>query len=328
MNRRKILWGVASLLAAALLLLAAPIGEAAKYPSKPIRVIVALGAGGSHDMHARAVSSVVYEYLGQPLVVQLMPGGGGKVGMSALLRSKPDGYTVVLASSSHTTIGPHVRNMGYDPLTDFIPVFQVNQADYMIVGLKSQPWQGFDQFLAAARKNPGKLSYGSSGIYGTGHLMILKLMADTGIKLKHIPFKGGGPGMRAMLGGHVDTAGGLPATGGLLGLHRAGKVQVLAVCAEKRNSLFPNVPTMKEKGVDFILHSWRTFMVPKGTPQDRIDILVGALKKVVKNKSFKKLLKKMGERPVPIYGAALKKKIRSEHARFGAIFKSIGVGKK
>lgn len=318
----------AAALAALFLLSAASAHAARKFPWRPIRVIVALGAGGSHDLNSRAVASVAYDYFGQPMIVQLMPGGGGKIGMTALKRARPDGHTIMLASASHLTIGPHVRNMGYDPLKDFTPIFMINKADYMMVSLPSKPWSDFEGMIAAARKNPGKVSYGSSGIYGTGHLMILKIMADRGIKLNHIPFKGGGPAFRAMLGGHIDTAGALPATGGTLGRYRRGQLNVLGVCSEKRNPLFPKVPTMKENGVDFVLASKRFYIGPKGIPQAHIDVLVEGFKKIMKNKTYRRLLSRMGETPTPLHGDALKKDIADEYDRFGKIFAGIGVKKK
>ena len=318
----------AAALAALFLLSAASAHAARKFPWRPIRVIVALGAGGSHDLNSRAVASVAYDYFGQPMIVQLMPGGGGKIGMTALKRAKPDGHTIMLASASHLTIGPHVRNMGYDPLKDFTPIFMINKADYMMVSLPSKPWSDFEGMIAAARKNPGKVSYGSSGVYGTGHLMILKIMADRGIKLNHIPFKGGGPAFRAMLGGHIDTAGALPATGGTLGRYRRGQLNVLGVCSEKRNPLFPKVPTMKENGVDFVLASKRFYIGPKGIPQAHIDVLVEGFKKIMKNKTYRRLLSRMGETPTPLHGDALKKDIADEYDRFGKIFAGIGVKKK
>ena len=318
----------AAALAALFLLSAASAHAARKFPWRPIRVIVALGAGGSHDLNSRAVASVAYDYFGQPMIVQLMPGGGGKIGMTALKRARPDGHTIMLASASHLTIGPHVRNMGYDPLKDFTPIFMINKADYMMVSLPSKPWSDFEGMIAAARKNPGKVSYGSSGIYGTGHLMILKIMADRGIKLNHIPFKGGGPAFRAMLGGHIDTAGALPATGGTLGRYRRGQLNVLGVCSEKRNPLFPKVPTMKENGVDFVLASKRFYIGPKGIPQAHIDVLVEGFKKIMKNKTYRRLLSRMGETPAPLHGDALKKDIADEYDRFGKIFAGIGVKKK
>ncbi|MBT5947817.1 MAG: tripartite tricarboxylate transporter substrate binding protein [Nitrospinaceae bacterium] len=301
---------------------------AKKFPWKPIRVIVALGAGGGNDLNTRAVASVAHTYLGQPMIVQLMPGGGGKIGMNALMRAKNDGHTLMMSSTNHLTVSPHVRNMGFDPLKDFEFVFLFTKGDYMMTAMASQPWKGFKQFVGHAKKNPGKLSYGSSGVYGMGHLMLLKVMADAGIKLKHIPFKGGGPAYRAGLGGHIDTFGALPATGGTLGRYRRGQIQILGVASKKRNKLFPKVPTFRESGVNFVLASKRIMIAPKGTPKEHVDILVSGFKKLVKDKTYKSLLKKMGDKPTPLWGDALKKDVADDYMAYGEIFKSIGLEKK
>ena len=261
------------------------------------------------------------------MIVQLMPGGGGKIGMNALLRSKKDGHTLMLASVNHLTVAPHVRKMGYDPLKDFEFIFLFTKADYMMAALSSQPWKGFGQFVSYAKKNPEKISYGSSGIYGMGHLMILKIMADKGIKLKHVPFKGGGPAYRAGLGGHIDTFGALPATGGTVGRYKRGQIQILGVAAKKRNKLFPKVPTFRENNVDFVIASKRMMIAPKGVPKENINFLVTAFKKLVKDKTYIKLLKKMGEKPTPLWGDSLVKSVGEDYSAYGKIFETIGAKK-
>jgi len=138
----------------------------------------------------------------------------------------------------------------------------------------------------------------------------------------------GGPAMRAMLGGHVDTSGGLFATAGLLKRHKKGKVAILAVAAAKRSKLVPDVPTFRELGVDFVYQLWRGFLALKGTPQDRIDIITKALYATMKDKSFKKLMKKVGSPANPLHGADFKKMIAAEHKQFGGIFKQLGLKKK
>jgi tripartite-type tricarboxylate transporter receptor subunit TctC len=325
---KRLRWPLFPVLLGVTLLFTSPANGAEKYPSRPIRVVVALGAGGAHDLTARAVASVIPEFLGQPMVVQLMPGGGGKPGMLHVKKAKPDGYTLVLASSSHFTIAPHVRDMGFDPKKDFIPIYKVNNADYMIFSLADKPWKNFDEFVDYARKNPGKVSYGSSGAYGIGHLMILKIMSEKKIQLNHVPFKGGGPAFQAMMGGHVDTAGGNPGTGGAIDHIKRGRIRALAVGGTERYPELPQVPTYRELGVDLLLPSWRIFMAPAGTPKERIEVLVEALKKVSKDKTFQSLLKKMGERNNPLYGSALVKMLDEEYEQYAKIFRSIKVAPK
>ena len=316
---------LAVVLSLGLLTFTAPPAAADKYPSKPIKIIVPLGAGGSHDLHSRAVASVLHQYIGQPAYVQLMPGGGGKIGMGALKRAKPDGYTLAMGANSHLYMSPHVKDMGFDPFKDFIPVFQINELPYMLATLGNQPWKNFKEYIAAAKKSKGKIKHGSTGTYGLSHTMMLKIAYDTKAPLPHVPFRGGGPAMKAMLGGHVQTAGANPATGGVLSNYKSGKIRILGVAAAKRFPLFPDVPTFREQGVDLLLSSKRIVMVPAGTPKDRIDILEKALLKVAKDKTFKRLLRKMGVKAEPVVGEKLLKEVRAEYESNKDIYKNAGV---
>ena len=316
---------LAVVLSLGLLTFTAPPAAAEKYPSKPIKIIVPLGAGGSHDLHSRAVASVLHQYIGQPAYVQLMPGGGGKIGMGALKRAKPDGYTLAMGANSHLYMSPHVKDMGFDPFKDFIPVFQINELPYMLATLGNQPWKNFKEYIAAAKKSKGKIKHGSTGTYGLSHTMMLKIAYDTKAPLPHVPFRGGGPAMKAMLGGHVQTAGANPATGGVLSNYKSGKIRILGVAAAKRFPLFPDVPTFREQGVDLLLSSKRIVMAPAGTPKDRIDILEKALLKVAKDKTFKRLLRKMGVKAEPVIGEKLLKEVRAEYESNKDIYKNAGV---
>ncbi|MDE0331049.1 MAG: tripartite tricarboxylate transporter substrate binding protein [Nitrospinae bacterium] len=316
---------LAVVLSFGLLAFTAPPVAAEKYPSKPIKIIVPLGAGGSHDLHSRAVASVLHQYIGQPAYVQLMPGGGGKIGMGALKRAKPDGYTLAMGANSHLYMSPHVKDMGFDPFKDFIPVFQINELPYMLATLGNQPWKNFKEYIAAAKKSKGKIKHGSTGTYGLSHTMMLKIAYDTKTKLPHVPFRGGGPAMKAMLGGHVQTAGANPATGGVLSNYKSGKIRILGVAAAKRFPLFPDVPTFREQGVDLLLSSKRIIMAPAGTPKDRIDILEKALLKMAKDKTFKRLLRKMGVKAEPVVGEKLLKEVRAEYESNKDIYKNAGV---
>lgn len=316
---------LAVVLSLGLLAFTASPAAADKYPSKPIKIIVPLGAGGSHDLHSRAVASVLHQYIGQPAYVQLMPGGGGKIGMGALKRAKPDGYTLAMGANSHLYMSPHVKDMGFDPFKDFIPVFQINELPYLLVTLGNQPWKNFKEYIAAAKKSKGKIKHGSTGTYGLSHTMMLKIAYDTKAPLPHVPFRGGGPAMKSMLGGHVQTAGANPATGGVLSNYKSGKIRILGIAAAKRFPLFPDVPTFREQGVDLLLSSKRIVMAPAGTPKDRIDILEKALLKVAKDKTFKRLLRKMGVKAEPVVGEKLLKEVKAEYESNKDIYKNAGV---
>ena len=304
------------------------LSSAEKFPTKPIRVIVPTGPGGSTDVTSRVVASVIHQYLGQPMIIQLKGGAAGTIGMAAAFKEKADGYTLVFGTGNHTSIVPHVRNVPYDSLNDFIPVFKVNNDPYLIVGLPKK-YKSFKDLITDMKANPGKRSYASNGMYGNGHSMILKIELDAGVKFKHVPFKGGGPAMKALFGGHVDTSGGLFATANTLGNYRNGKLSILAIASAERSKVVPEVPTFRELGVDFVYQLWRGFLVKQGTPQDRIDIILDALYKTMKDKTFLKLLKSIsGGGPNPSSGKEFKDMILAEHKQFGGIFKQVGVKKK
>ncbi|MBT3352599.1 MAG: tripartite tricarboxylate transporter substrate binding protein [Nitrospinaceae bacterium] len=328
MNRKRILLWMAVLLSFALLSAAPSSVSAEKFPNKPIRLIVTRGAGGGSDLAARAISSVIHEYLGQAMVVQLMPGAGGRKAMLHTLRTKNDGYTLVLGGSSVISVAPLVYDMGYDPVKDFIPIGMIDSNPYFLTSSAKKPWKNFGEFIAHAKKNPGKISYGSSGMFGSGHVFIAKIMKDMGVNIKHVPFRGGGPALRAMMGGHVDTAAGHTGTGGAVSNVKAGKLRALVIGSPKRHKLFPNTPTLKESGVDMLLYSWRAVMAPKGVPADRIKIIEDALKKTAKSKTLKRLFAKMRIKALPLYGDELVNTIKKEIVANKAIIKELGLRKK
>jgi len=195
----------------------------------------------------------------------------------------------------------------------------------MLATLGSKPWKSFKEYIAAARKSKGKIIHGSTGTYGLSHTMLMKLAYATKTTLNHVPFRGGGPAMLAMLGGHVDTAGANPATGGVLSNYKSGKIRLLGVAAAKRFKNFPDVPTFREQGVDLLLSSKRIIMAPAGTPKDRIEILTKVLLKMAKDKTFKRLLKKMGVRAQPVVGDKLLKELKAEYHSNKSIYTNAGV---
>jgi len=310
---------------AALALSGAGQAVADTYPSKPIKVIISTGAGGSHDLHSRAVASVIPAYLGQAFIIQMKSGGGGKIGMTALKNAKPDGYTIGLVTGSHFAIAAHGRDMGFDTLKDFIPFYQVNFAPTMLVVRADKPWKTLQDVAAAAKANPGKLTMSSSGQAGSSHLMLLQINSGLGVNIKHVPFRGGGKAFNAMWGGHVDMALATPTTGGALDKIKAGKARALAMATPKRSKLLPDVPTFYELGVEYEYLSWRVFAAPAGTPKDRIDILVAALRKTSKDKTFNRMLKRFSEKSIPLDGPELVKKYKATYEFYGKLFEKHGL---
>lgn len=304
------------------------LSQAEKFPSKPIRLINPTGSGGASDLHARAISSVIYQYLGQPMLVQPMGGGGGKRGYTALRRAKPDGYTIAMGTSG-LTMSPHARDMGFDSLKDFVAIYSMESTYFMLLVKADQPWKTLDDLVSAARKDPGKYSFGSSGAYKASHLMLLSLMRAKNININHIPFRGGGPAIQAFFGNHVTIGSGTPTTAGAMDRVRKGELRALAMTGVERDTkLIPDVPTLREKGVDYIFSAWRFVVAPSGVPKDRLAILEDAFKKASKDKTYKRLLQKLGSQYKPEFGKVVRDRYEYEYNFYGKLFKRLGISKK
>lgn len=263
--------------------LVAPMTASAedKYPTRPIKLIVAYSPGGATDIVARLLAPPVEKRLGQPIVVDNKPGGGSNIGTAEAARAKPDGYTLLLATIAQS-INPAVYSkLEYDTLKDFTPVVLTMSSPSILVVNPSMPVKNLKELIAWAKANPGKLSMASSGAGGSPHMAAELLKLRTGIDYLHVPYKGAGPAMRDVVAG-VVTAGFKTATAAIPQI-KAGKVRAIAVAAPKRLPQLPDLPTMAEAGLpNFNVASWNGLLAPAGTPQPIIDQL---------NKAFNEALK-------------------------------------
>lgn len=262
-----------------------------EFPSKPIRVYVGFSPGGGTDLIARTVASVAPEYLGQSMIIINKTGASGTIAAKAVAGAKPDGYSLLVAGGSETVSVGHYKKLPYHPINAFSPIIRIARAR-MIFNFKADaPWKNLKEFVADAKKNPGKYKYASSGHGGIYHSALLAFCDRAGIKMKHIPYKGGAPGMAALMGGHVDMAIASPAEG--RALSDGGKIRMVAMTSNERSDLIPDVPTLKELGYDIYLENQKGFVAPKGTPSDRIQYLHDAFKKAYDHKAFIKLTSKL-----------------------------------
>jgi len=278
----------AALVAAAL---GAPVA-AQEFPSKPIELIIPYGPGGSHDLTARAVASVAHQHLGQPLLVVLKPGGGGAVGSQHVIRAKPDGYTLLFGGSGPNTTFALVQKAPIGP-DQFQPVARINYSAPILAVRADAPWKSLRELVDHARKNPGKLNFANSGPWGAADLPMRLLAKAGGFEYNNIPHDGGGPAMLAVLGGHADATFGFTAQ--LTPQVAAGKLRMLGITDVKRHPDYKNVPTMREEGFDVVFTMWRAVLAPKGTPQAVMDRLETAFKALSEDKSFKALIKSLGD---------------------------------
>lgn len=264
--------------------------QAAEFPTKEVQIIIPWAAGGATDLIFRALAATTGKYLGKAVVVVNRPGGAGAVGYTEAMKAPPDGYTLVSAITP-LTILPHQVRTAFT-YKNFEPVINVVKDPGMFLVRSDAPWKGLSDFLDYAKKNPGMITVGNSGAGGGVHLIALAFEKAAAVKFNHIPFSGGGPSVTAILGGHVNAVSVSPPEG--IEHVKAGKLKIIALFAEKRFELFPEVPTVKEQGIDFVMGQWRGLAAPKGTPADVVKKLHEAFKKGMEDPVFLKNAKDMG----------------------------------
>jgi tripartite-type tricarboxylate transporter receptor subunit TctC len=263
--------------------------HAADFPTKEVQIIIPWAAGGATDLIFRALAATTGKHLGKAVVVVNKTGGAGAVGYTEAMQSKPDGYTLVSAITP-LTIVPHQVKTAFT-YKSFEPVINVVDDPSMFLVRSDAPWKSLKEFLDYAKKNPDMITVGNSGAGGGVHLVALAFERAAGVKFNHIPFAGGGPSVTALLGGHVNAVSVSPPEG--IEHVKAGKLKIIALFSEKRFEMFPDVPTVKEQGVDFAMGMWRGLVAPKGTPPDVINKLHDAFKQGMNDPVFKKNAKDM-----------------------------------
>lgn len=273
-------------------LMAGAVASAQEFPTKAIELVLPYAAGGSHDLTARAVASVAHDYLGQPLLVVLKPGGGGAVGSQQVIRAKPDGYTLAFGGTGPNTVFALVQKAPIGP-DQFTPVARINHSPSIFAVRADAPWKSLRELIEYSKKNPGKLNFANTGTWGAADLPMRLIARAAGIDYNNIPYDGGGPATLAVLGGHADATFGFSPQ--LLPQVAAGKMRALAVTDTKRHRDFANVPTVKEEGFDVVFTMWRSVLAPKGTPQPIVDKLEATFRKISEDKSFRALIAGLGD---------------------------------
>ncbi|MCU0590673.1 MAG: tripartite tricarboxylate transporter substrate binding protein [Desulfobacterales bacterium] len=280
--------GLTAILIAFLLALSMPL-HAADFPTKEVQIIIPWAAGGATDLIFRALGVTAGKYLNKAVVVVNRPGGGGAVGYTDGMKAKPDGY-MLTAAVTPLCILPHQTTTAFT-YKDFEPILNVVSDPSMFLVRADAPWKDLREFVDYAKKNPDMITVGNSGAGGGVHLVALAFENAAGIKLNHIPFSGGGPSVTALLGGHINAVSVTPPEG--VPQIRAGQLRVIALFADKRLAMFPDVPTVKEQGINFTMGMWRGLVAPKGTPPDVIQKLHDSFKKAMDDTEFQAKAKEM-----------------------------------
>jgi tripartite-type tricarboxylate transporter receptor subunit TctC len=272
------------------------------WPIKQVELINPFGAGGAADIQARKLAEIISRDLGQPMVVRNVTGAGGAIAYNEVHRSKPDGQTLIWYSGAINTLAAR-KQVPYD-YKAFEPIVGVGIETVSIAVSKNAPWKDLKELIAYAKANPGKVTMGNSGMGSVTHMVPLALASKAGMKITHVPF-GQGLAMAALMGGKIDSSSQHPAE--VFNQVKAGEVRILAISSEKRISLWPDVPTMKESGVDLEFDQWRGIAAPKGTPQAVTDKLSPLVKKAVESKEWIDFASSLGSTPRYLAPAAFAK---------------------
>ena len=242
------------------------------YPSRPIRVVVPYSAGGSSDGPMRVIAQEMSKQLGHQMVVENKPGQGAMLGSADVVKAPPDGYTLLLASNPNAISASLYSKLTHDPVEDFEPISLLASEQAVLLVHPSVPAKNLREFIAYVKERPGKVDYSSSGNGSAQHLFMAMFLAQAGIQMSHIPYKGSAQAVTDLLGGQVSAA--MPGLAAMRGHIRDGKARALAVSGAKRASAAPEIPTMMEQGMkDYELYVWMGMLAPKGTPAPIIERL-------------------------------------------------------
>jgi tripartite-type tricarboxylate transporter receptor subunit TctC len=291
---------------------------AQQYPSKAIRFVVPYVPGGGTDTVARLTGQKLSEALGQAVVIDNRPGAGGVIGGEIVAKSPPDGYTIMLASSSPITVAPHIqKRMPYDPLKDFTPVTLIAIVPALLAVHPALPVKSVKDLIALAKVKPGALTFSSSGNGGTGHVSgeMFKMLA--GVDMLHVPYKGTAPATTAVVSGEVSLTFGNMIS--LLPQVKMGKLRALAVTTAKRSPVLPNIPTVAETLPGYLSGPWYGVLAPAGLPPAILSRLNQELVKVVHSREVSDSLRSEGAEPIGSSPAEFAAHIKSELERMGKV---------
>ena len=314
----------ALLLAAMALLLPGIASAQAVFPDRPIRLIVPFAAGGGVDVIGRIIGRALSENIGVGVVVENRGGAGGINGMDAVAKAAPDGYTLLASHSGFTAMPGLYAKLPFDPIKDFDGVVTATSGAYVLAVANRMPFKSVAEIVSEAKANPGKLNYGSAGIGSTVHLAGEFFKSITGTDILHVPYKGTGPALNDLVGGHINMLFG-PVIA-ILPLHQNGQLRALAVTSTKRSTLAPDLPTVAESGVPgFEVLGWYGLAAPAGTPKEVLAKLNEATRRALTAPEFVEQLEKQGLEPVggtPVDASAF---IKLEVARWTTIIREAGI---
>ncbi len=299
----------------AALLLASAAASAQTYPSKQITLVIPFAAGGSNDIIARAIGKELANAWGQPVIAENRAGAGGVIGAETVATAPPDGYTLLLVSTTFTINAAIKKSMPFDTAKDFTPIAFVARSPLLFVSSKGLPVKSAKDALALAKSKPGALTYASAGVGSINQIAAELIAQSAGVKLLHVPYKGGAPALNDLLGGHVDVY--VSSMPQVQQLAQSGQVNALAVTSVKRTKLLSDVPTLDESGIPgFDLSSWWGIVGPAGMPPDVVSKLNAAINKTLNSPEIEKFMASEGAEAQAMTAQQFSDLIHTEIARW------------
>src|SRR5262249_33201435 len=305
-----------------------PLAQAQDYPNRPVTLVVPYPAGGGLDVLARTLAQKLADRLGKPFVVDNRPGGGTVIGASSVGKAPPDGYTIMLGTSTPLAIAVSLhKSLPYDPARDFAPIVLTSNAPFMLLVNPALPARSVSELVSLVKEKPGELSYGSAGPGSPQHLSMDLLKSMTGVNVVHVPYRGDTPALTDLVAGHIPMMFGEPTP--ILPLLREGRVRAIAVSSQTRLGPVPDIPTVAESGVTgFPRVSWQRIVAPSARPKEIVARLHRELKSILPLPEIKKEFAETGrigvDSPPP---AELLAFMQAEIVRFGKVVEAAGIAK-
>lgn len=298
--------------------------QASTFPDRPLRIVVPFAAGGNVDIVTRIVATGLSEALGQSVVVENKAGANGVIGAESVARASPDGYTLFIATAETMALNPFLmKSVPYDPLKDFAAIGLMDDFPFTLTVNPQLPVKSVNDFVTYARANQGKLNFSSWGTGSIGQIAFEQFSQATGIQMQHIPFKGAAPAIMAVATGEVHA---FMATLSVARPQAAsGRVRILAITTPERDPSAPDIPTLREMGVDVVIRGWHILVAPAATPAPVISRLNGALVSTVRRPDISEKLVGVGVRPVTSTAEEAQAMIRSENTRWRDVARKAGL---
>ena len=305
--------------------IAASVPAAAQaWPAQPVKIVVPWATGGTVDMGARHLGQKLAENTGQAFVVENKPGASSTIGVAQVVRSPADGHTLLAFESSYAILPSLFSKLSWDHASDLAPIGTIFQTPMVLVVPANSPFKTAQDLIDFARKNPGKLNFGSGGIGSTPHLSAELLQKEGGLKMTHIPYKGGGEALTALIGGNVDLL--ITAAPTAMTQTKGGRARALAVTSAQRSLAYPDVPTFVELGLkNYVVSNWYGLAAPKGTPKEVVAKIHAEVTKALADPALKEKLAQQGAEPLDLNADAFGAFIRKETQRWTEVSRLAGV---